>query len=285
MNLNISARNRKRLGGIVFHTIVFSFGVIMLYPLLWMVIGSFKSSGNALTSTLIPDYFHFGNYIDGWRGFGGDETFARYFRNSFVIASISTLGQVLLATITGYGFARIKFTGNKICFSIMIITLLLPSQILRIPQYIMFNQIGWMDTYLPIILPGFFPLPFFIFLMVQFIRGIPKELDEAARIDGCGHFGIFFRILLPNLKPVLITGSIFSFYWSWNEFMTPLLYLQTPAKYPVSVALHLFSDPGTITNWGAMFAISTLSIIPLFLIFLFFQKYLVEGVVTSGMKG
>jgi multiple sugar transport system permease protein len=129
------------------------------------------------------------------------------------------------------------------------------------------------------------PVPFFTFLMVQFIRGIPSELDEAAEIDGCSKFGTFFKIILPNLKPVLVTAGIFRFYWSWNDFMTPLLYLQNVTKYPVSIALKMFSDPNAVTNWGAMFAMTFLSILPTMIIFIFFQRYLIDGVSFSGLKG
>ncbi|MFW6030272.1 MAG: carbohydrate ABC transporter permease, partial [Halanaerobiales bacterium] len=224
------------------------------------------------------------NFADGWRGFGGT-SFAVFFRNSFFIAGMATIGQLLSSSFTAFGFARTKFIGQKLLFSVMIATVLLPAQVLTIPQYIMFNNWGWMDSYLPVILPQMLPVPFFTFLMVQFIRGIPSDLDEAALIDGCSRFGIYFRIILPNLKPVMVTAGIFRFYWSWNDFMTPLLYLQSVGKYPVSIALRMFSDPSTVTNWGAMFAMTFLSIIPTFVVFVFFQKHLVEGVASTGLKG
>lgn len=282
--MKLSFSQKEKLEGILFQVFVGLFCFIMIYPLLWMLAGSLKSSGNALTATLIPDGLNFSNFLEGWKGFGG-VSFATFFKNSFFIAGTATVGQLLLASFSAYGFTRTKFVGQKVWFAIMIATVLLPMQVLRIPQYIMFNKWGWVGSYLPVILPQMLPVPFFTFLMVQFMRGIPKELDEAAKIDGCNQFQIFFKIILPNLKPVLVTAGIFRFYWSWNDFMTPLLYLQDVRKYPVSIALKMFSDPNAVTNWGAMFAMTVLSILPTFIIFVFLQKHLVEGVSSSGLKG
>ena len=150
---------------------------------------------------------------------------------------------------------------------------------------IIFKQLGWVNTILPLTVPYFFGQAFFIFQNMQFIRGIPAELDEAARIDGCTYYGIFLRIILPLIKPSIVTTAIFSFMWRWDDFFGALLYLNSPAKYTLSIALKMFSDPSSQSDWGSMFAMSTLSIIPIFLIFLFFQKYLVEGISTEGLKG
>ncbi len=282
--MNLSVSKKERINNILFQVFVGLFCLIMIYPLLWMLAGSLKTSGYALSATLLPDGFNISNYAEGWRGFGGF-SFSIFFRNSFFIAGMATFGQLLSSSFAAFGFSRTKFVGQKMFFAIMIATVLLPAQVLRIPQYIMFNNWGWMDSYLPVLLPQMLPVPFFTFLMVQFIRGIPYELDEAALIDGCSKFGIYFRIILPNLKPVLVTAGIFRFYWTWNDFMTPLLYLQTVTKYPISIALQMFSDPNSITNWGAMFGMTVLSIIPTLVIFIFFQKYLVEGMASSGLKG
>jgi multiple sugar transport system permease protein len=167
----------------------------------------------------------------------------------------------------------------------MMMTLMLPVQILMVPQYMLFSKLKWINTYLPLIIPYFGGSAFFIFLCMQFIRGIPKELDEAAVIDGCGKFAIFFHVILPLSKSAMITSAIFSFYWRWEDFVGPLLYLKKPRMYSVSVALKLFADPNSVTDWGAMFAMSLLSLVPVFLIFLFLQKYIVEGISTMGLKG
>ena len=280
--MKVSTENKIK--SVVYHVCILTLGLMMFYPVLWMIASSFKTHANALSPTLIPDQLLIENYVQGWQGFG-DLTFATFFKNSFIIATTATIGQVLLSAMTAYGFGRIQFKGRDFWFSVMIITLLFPRQVVMIPQYLMFNQLGWIDSFKPLILPKFTPLPFFVFLMVQFVRGLPIELDEAARIDGCGVYSIFFKIILPNIKPALITAAIFSFYWTWQDFFTPLLYIQSTELYPVSLALSLFADPQAVTNWGAMFGMATLSLMPIFLIFIFFQRYLVEGIATSGLKG
>nr|WP_242698086.1 carbohydrate ABC transporter permease [Bacillus sp. SD088] len=257
----------------------------MLYPLAWMSMSSFKESSTVFINAhkLIPTEWDFSNFKEGWKGFGGI-TFTTFFKNSFIITFVATIGSIISSTFIAYGFARIKFTGKKFWFVLMMLTLMLPYEMVMIPQYIMFNRFGWVDTYLPLILPTFLGVPFFIFLIMQFIRTIPTELDQAARIDGCNTISIFFRIIVPLVVPAMMTAAIFSFYWRWDDFMGPLLYLVTPEKYPVSLALKLFSDPNAVTNWGAMFAMTTVSLLPVFIIFFIFQKYIVEGISTSGLK-
>jgi len=274
-------------GSILYHIIITTLGLLMLYPILWMIASSFKDNTEIFSnahSLISAKLLNIRNYIEGWKGFG-DVTFAVYFKNSLIISSVSAIGQVLLSGFVAYGFARTKFIGKKILFGLVIVTMLIPRQILMVPQYILFNKLGWINSFKPLILPNFFPLPFFIFLCLQFIQGLPIELDEAAKIDGCGKYSIYFRIILPNIKPALITCFIFSFYWTWQDFLSPLLYIESNKLYPVSLALKMFSDPSSVTNWGAMFAMSTLSVAPAFIIFLFFQRYLVEGITTTGIKG
>ena len=161
---------------------------------------------------------------------------------------------------------------------------MLPFEVIMIPQYVMFNSFGWVNTYLPLIMPTFFGVPFFVFLIMQFIRTIPYDLDEAARIDGCNQFMIFYRIIVPLIVPAIMTSMIFSFYWRWDDFMAPLIYLQNPSKYTLALALKMFSDPEAVTNWGNMFAMSVLSLLPVTIIFFMFQRYIVEGISTSGLK-
>ena len=152
-------------------------------------------------------------------------------------------------------------------------------------QYVFFTKLNLVNTFYPLLLPRFFGMAFFIFMIMQFIRGIPKELDEAAEIDGCSHFGIFFRIILPLIRPALITAAIFSFYWTWEDFLTPLVYLNEPKLYTISVALRSFADASGATDWGAIFAMSALSLVPVLVVFVVFQRYLVQGISTTGMKG
>nr|WP_233275806.1 carbohydrate ABC transporter permease [Salibacterium aidingense] len=258
----------------------------MLYPLIWMLASSLKESSNVFVDahSLIPSAWEFSNYVDGWKGFAGI-SFTTFYKNTFIIVGITTIGSIIFSAVAAYGFARINFTGRKMWFALMLMTMMLPFEMVMIPQYIMFNWFELIDTYLPLILPTFFGYPFFIFLMIQFIRTIPKELDQAARIDGCNTISIFFRIIVPLIVPAMMTSTIFSFYWRWDDFMAPLIYLQSPEKYPVSLALKLFSDPEAVTNWGALFAMTTLSLLPIMIIFFIFQRYIVDGISTSGLKG
>lgn len=249
-----------------------------------MVSSSLKDTSKVFVnaSSLFPNPLHMENYVRGWKGFGGI-SFSTFFCNSFFVVILTTLGTLLSCSLIAYGFARLKFKGRQFWFLTVMISMMLPGQILTIPQYIMFHSIHWDNTFLPLIVPTYFGGGFFIFLIMQFIRGIPYDLDEAAKLDGCSTFGIYFRIILPLIKPALITTAIFQFYWSWDEFMNSLIYLSKPELFTVSIALRMFSDPSQ-TDWGAMFAMSTLSIVPPVLVFFIFQKYIVEGISTSGLK-
>jgi len=278
-------RLKEKWQSLLYHSLILVLGFMMLYPILWIIASSFKMHSEIFqnVSSLIPNQFNFDNYIQGWEGFS-NVSFDTFFINSFIITITATLGQVATASIVAYGFARVKFIGKKFWFMLMLATMLLPREVLMIPQYIIISTIGWIDTFKPLIIPRFLPMPFFVFLIYQFIQGIPKELDEAATIDGCGHYSIFFRIILPNIKPALITTFVFQFCWTWQDFLSPLLYIQSNNLYPVSLALKLFSDPSTVTNWGALFAMSVLSLIPPFILFIIFQRYLVKGISTTGLK-
>ncbi len=280
-------RNRnKQWRTLVYHAAVAGFGFIMLYPLLWLWASSFKTPDAIWTdiSSLIPRPFTMQNYINGWAGFGGI-TFTTFYRNSLFYAGVGTLLTVLASATVAYGFARIQFSGSRFWFACMLLTLMLPVQVQIIPQYIMFSQLGWINTFIPLLLPRVGGSAFFIFMIMQFIRGIPRELDEAAEMDGCGKGRTFFLIILPQITPALITAAIFSFYWAWEDFLTPLIYLNAPDLYTISLALRSFADPSAATDWGAIFAMSSLSLVPVFVIFILFQRYLVEGISTTGLKG
>lgn len=270
----------------IYHVSVWVLSFIMIYPILWLFASSLKASDEIWTNvaSLIPNKFVFEHYVNGWKGFGGIN-FGIFFRNSFIYAGVGTIASVISSAVVAYAFARIRFRGRKIWFGIMLLTIMLPQQVLLIPQYIVFSKLGWLNSFKPLLIPRFFGHPFFIFLMVQFMRGIPKELDDAAEIDGCSKTGIFFQIILPLIQPALITAAIFSFYWTWSDFLTPLIYLNNPKLYTLSMALRTFADPSGMTDWGAIFAMSSLSLVPVFVIFILFQKYIVEGISTSGLKG
>ncbi|MDE1548819.1 carbohydrate ABC transporter permease [Jeotgalibaca sp. YN-L-12] len=277
---------KRRMNKFLFHAFLIVFGFMMIYPVLWMISGSLKDNSEILSGSLslIPENWRWENFVTGWKGFGGIG-FGTFFKNSFFISTISTIGTVLSSACVAYAFSRIKFTGRRFWFICMLLTMMLPSQVILIPQYIIYNQLGFVGTNVPLILPHFFGHAFFIYQMMQFMISIPKELDESAYIDGCSKYNIFTKIIFPLLKPSLITTIIIQFYWKWDDFMGPLVYLNKPESYTVSIALKLFADAGSTTDYGAMFAMSTLSLIPVFLIFLFFNKYLIEGISTSGLKG
>ncbi len=279
-------RNRQLINSVFYHLGVGLLGLVMLYPLFWLFSSSFKPANEIWTTvnSLIPSQIHLENYTNGWKGFGGI-SFATFYKNSFIYAGVGTLFSVSASVVVAYGFARIRFRGKKLWFTIMLLTLMLPGQVLIIPQYIIFSQLGWLNTFLPLLVPRLGGEVFFIFMIIQFIRGIPIDLDEAAMIDGASQIGVFGRIILPQLVPAIITASIFSFYWTWEEFFNPLIYLTDPNLYTVSIALRNFSDSMSITDWGAVFAMLSLSLVPVFVIFIFFQRYLVEGIATTGLKG
>ncbi|MDR7159955.1 multiple sugar transport system permease protein [Arthrobacter sp. BE255] len=277
----------KRAKSVAFHVVALALTAVVLYPGVWMIASSFKPNSEigGANNALWSNNFSFDNFITAMDGIGGVTTL-QFFTNSLILAIGAVVGTILSASISAYAFARIKFPGRSIFFGMMIATLLLPFHVVIIPQYIIFNQLGLVDTYIPLLIGKFLAADaFFVFLMVQFMRNLPAELDEAARIDGAGHVRIFTSIMLPLMKPALISTSIFSFIWSWNDFLGPLLYLNTPEKYPLPLALRLFVDQTQSSDYGAMIAMSVLALLPVLIFFLVFQRYIVEGVSTQGLKG
>lgn len=278
----ISIKKRR----ILTHFLIILFGLIMLYPLFWMVSASFKTNNEIFQGlNFLPRKPTFNNYIIGWKGVSG-YSFGRFFLNSFFIAGMCIIGNVLSCSMAAYAFAKLDFKLKKILFSIMMVTLMLPFHVRLIPQYIVFSKIGWVNTYLPLILPRFFAVEgFFIFLMVQFMRNISNELLEAPRIDGCGTFRIYVSFIMPLSVPGLVTVAIFTFIWTWNDFLSQIIYLSNPATFTVSLALRMFIDSTGTSSWGSLFAMSCLSLVPLFGLFIVFQRYLIEGIVTGSVKG
>ena len=277
----------KRINKTIYHIAVFGFAILMIYPLIWMIMSSFKETNTIFITAgqLIPEKFTLSNYITGWRGFG-KVGFITFFKNSFFISVVATIGTVVSSAIVAFGLSRCNFPGKKILFTAMLLTMMLPAQVLMIPQYLWYQKLNWVGSYQPLITPYFFATQgFFVYLIMNFIDGIPRDLDEAAKIDGCSYYSTFGRIILPLIAPALITSSIFSFMWRWDDFLSALLYINESAKYPVSLALKLFTDPGASSDYGAMFAMATLSILPAIVIFILLQRYLVEGISTSGLKG
>jgi pectin-derived oligosaccharide transport system permease protein len=277
---------RSRVNRMLIYLVVIAGCFVMLYPLLWLLVSSFKDNTEIFRNTsLIPEQFTLQNYVIGWRGVSG-VTFTTFFLNSFYVVGLAVIGTVVSCSMAGYAFARLRFSGKKFFFTIMLAMLMLPFHVTLIPQYILFNRLGWINTYLPLFLPQFLATQgFFVFLLVQFIRSIPREIDQSAQIDGCGPIRTYLYLIMPLSVPALMTTLILQFIWKWNDFFSPLLYLSELRKFTVSLALRMFVDAMGGSSWGALFAMSVLSLVPVFLAFIIFQGYLIEGITTGSVKG
>jgi len=281
-----SIKKQKRISNLLFYTLVAAFGFLMLYPIVWMVASSLQPAVQIFNYPLElwPREFMWNNYPHGWAGFGG-HTFTRFTRNTLIVVTFAVVGTVSSASIVAFSFARINFKFKKIFFALLMGSVMLPGQLMMIPIFIIFNNIGWVGTFLPLIIPPFLGGGAFnIFLLMQFIRGIPKELDEAAVIDGCSTFGVYLRIILPLMKPALVTIAIFTVLGAWDDFMGPLIYLRAPQYNTIALGLRNFMDNVDGTNWGPLLAMSTFSVVPQLIIFAIFQKSIIEGIATTGIK-
>jgi multiple sugar transport system permease protein len=283
-HVGVESKWHGRARSVLKHVLLIAFAVVMLYPLLWMLSSSIKPNDAIFREPgLIPNEVDFSNYTVGWDALL--HPFSHYLLNSFVIVMGSVIGNLISCALAAYAFARLNFRMRPLWFGVMLLTIMLPIHVIIVPQYVLFSELGWINTFLPLIVPKFLATDaFFVFLMVQFFRGIPKELDEAARLDGAGHIRIFFQIMLPLSLPALATTAIFTFIWTWNDFFSQLIFLTNPDKYTVPVALRTFVDSTGASSWGSLFAMSIVSLVPVFLVFLFGQKYLVKGIATTGIK-
>jgi multiple sugar transport system permease protein len=269
---------------IVKHALLILATLVMLYPVVWMVVSSLRPTNEIFREPgIVLNDLGLQNYVNGWTAYA--EPFGHYMINSLIIVIGAILGNLIACSMAAYAFARLEFRGKRWWFAIMLLTIMLPIQVIIVPQYILFSQFGWINTFLPLIVPKFLATDaFFVFLMVQFIRGIPKELDEAARIDGAGHPRIFLQVILPLMVPALATTAIFTFIWTWNDFYSQLIYLTKADLYTTPLALRAFVDQEAGTDWGAVFAMSVVSLLPIFLIFLIGQRFLLRGIATTGGK-
>jgi multiple sugar transport system permease protein len=269
------------------HLFIIALGLFMIYPVVWMIVSSFKPNNMIFSDMgIIPKAVTINNYLTGWKGYAGT-SFGSFFANSLMMCVIAIIGNLISCSMAAYAFARLKFAGKRFWFAAMMITLMLPAHVTLVPRYIMFNTFGWVGSYLPILVPKFLATDaFFVFLLVQFMRGLPKEIEEAAIIDGCGKVGVFLRIILPLAIPALVATALFTFLWTWDDFFNHLLYLTRPETFTVSRALRTFvGDAGAVSNWGGALAMATLSIVPAFILFFSLQKYFVQGIATTGIKG
>jgi len=284
VGLRTLSPTQRRIISALIHAGLLGASVLMLYPLLWMLSASFRPENEIFTSaSLIPSAWSLDAYVRGWNGLR--TSFGVFFTNSFIISILSVIGNVLACSMAAFAFARLEFRGRNFLFALMLLTLMLPYQVTLIPQYVLFRQLGWVNTFLPLVVPKFLAADgFFIFLMVQFFRGLPRELDEAAQMDGCSPWRIYWKIVLPLSTPVLATAAIFTFIWTWDDFFGPLIYLSEMRSYTVMLGLRTFTDSTGMSDYGGLFAMSVLSLVPIFLFFLFFQRLLIEGIATTGMK-
>ena len=277
-------QRRARVLAVIKYTILIALSLVMVYPLIWLVVSSLKPNDQIFTNlSIFTTDITLDNYVNGWTSQG--LPFSHFLLNSAILSLGAILGNLVSCSLAAYAFARLRFRGRNLFFAIMLGTIMLPFHVVLVPQFVIFRELGWLETFLPLIVPKFLATDaFFVFLMVQFIRGLPKEIFEAARIDGAGHPRIFAQITLPLMVPALATTAIFTFIWTWGDFFGPLIYLRTRENFPVSIALKGFVDAQSSSNYGAMFAMSVVSLIPLFLAFLIGQKYLVKGIATTGIK-
>jgi len=287
----MAPENNMKTSTVVRHTLthlfIIALGLFMIYPIVWMIVSSFKPNNMIFSDPgLVPKAVTIENYISGWKGYAGT-SFGRFFVNSLFMCAVAIVGNLITCTMAAYAFARLKFAGRGFWFAVMMVTLMLPAHVTLVPRYILFNIFGWVGSYLPILVPKFLATDaFFVFLLVQFIRSLPKELDEAAIIDGCGKAGVFIRIIVPLASPALVTTALFTFLWTWDDFFNHLLYLTKPEIFSVSRALRTFvGDAGAVSNWGGALAMATLSMVPTFILFFALQKYFVQGITTTGIKG
>jgi multiple sugar transport system permease protein len=286
--------NGERLWRALIWTLLLAGACVMLLPFLWLVTSSLKTELEVFRypPKWIPNPPQFRNYIDAWTtqplhhpGFGV------YLKNTVFIVILNEIGILASASLAAYALARIDFPGKNFWFGIVLTTMMLPGVVLMIPTFVLYSRMHWVNTFLPLTVPHFFAASgggaFFIFLLRQFFLSLPEELADAARVDGCSEFGIYRRIMLPLAKPALATVAVFTFIWSWNDYMGPLLYLsKDPTKWTVALGLAMFRTfMWQRTRWDLLMAASTMMIIPMIVIFFLAQRYFIQGIVVSGLKG
>lgn len=279
-------KQSKKTKRAIDYLIIFVVGLILLYPIIWMFFATFKTNDEIFGSIkLLPENFSFQYYVEGWKG-SGKTTYSTFFLNTFALVLPTTILTVVSSAVVAYGFARFKFPGKKILFGLLIATLMLPNSVIIIPRYSLYNEFKWINTYLPFYVPALLACyPFFTYMLIQFMRGLPKELDESAYIDGCGTFRTFIQVLLPLMKPALFSAGLFQFLWTYNDYFNSLIFINSVKKFPISLALRMSLDSESVVQWGKVMAMASVAVLPVILLFFAAQKYFVEGIATSGLKG
>ncbi|WP_316858237.1 carbohydrate ABC transporter permease [uncultured Cohaesibacter sp.] len=284
--VNRQIARRHKINSFIRYILLFIVGIIMLYPLIWLIGASFKTNSEIFSNPgFWPQNPTVSGYVKGWQT-STPYTFGHFFWNTFLILIPKTIGTCISAALVAYGFARFEFPGKRFFFSMLVATLLLPNVVTRIPQYLLFRDLGWLDTFLPLWVPSAFAQDaFFTFMLVQFLRGIPRDMEEAARVDGANTLQTLWYIVTPLLAPALISVALFQFMWTMNDFLGPLIYLSSVDKFPVSLALKLSIDTTEAFDWNQILAMSVLAITPALVVFFMAQKYFIEGISTGGVKG
>jgi multiple sugar transport system permease protein len=263
------------------HALLISFSGVFILPFLWLVSTSFKPDVEIFREglDLIPDEATFAHYIKGVESF----SFFLFLKNSLVICFLTVIGSILSCSLAAYGFSLVEWRGRDTCFYFLLATMMLPPQVTMVPVFMIFRQLGWINTILPLVVPFFLGNAFFIFLLRQFFLSIPRDLIDAARIDGCHELRIWAMIVLPLSRPALATVGLFAFLYAWNDFLGPLIYLMDESKYTLSLGLAMLRGQ-YLSDWGALMAVSTLMVIPIIILFFFTQKTFIQGINTTGLN-
>lgn len=279
-------QRRQTVGAILRYILLGAVGLLMLYPLIWLIGASFKTNSEIFANPgFIATEPTLSGYIEGWKT-STPYTFGHFFLNTFWVVLPKMIGTAISCTAVAYGFARFDFPGKKILFASLIATLLLPNVVTRIPQYLLFRDLGWLDSFLPLWVPSAFAGDaFFVFMLVQFLRAIPRDMEEAARVDGATTWQVLVFIVVPLLAPALVSVCLFQFMWTMNDFLGPLIYISSVDKFPVSLALKLSIDTTEAFEWNRILAMSVLAILPALIVFFMAQKYFIQGISTGGIKG
>ena len=285
----MTLEKKRQIATVFKYVVLVLVGIIMIYPLVWMIGASFKTNSEIFSSIgFIPESPTVQGYIDAMNGYGGDIDIWKSMLNTYKIVIPKVILTIASCTLTAYGFARFKFKGHDLLFALLMATLFLPNVVLNVPQFIMYNGWGWVDSpvYLPLIVPTMFAQDtYFVFMLIQFLRNIPKELDEAAKIDGCTALGTLWHVIVPVLKPAMTSAALFQFMWSSNDFMGPLLYVSTPKRYPAAIFVKMSMDADTGFSWNRILALSLISIIPSLVVFFIAQDQFIDGVTAGSVKG
>ena len=285
----MSLKTKRTIQIVIRYTVLIAVGIFMIYPLLWMIGATFKPNNEIFSGlNILPKKATFEGYLNAMKNYGGDINIWKAMLNTYSYVIPAVIFTIVSSTLTAYGFGRFKFFGRSVLFAILMSTLFLPQVVLNVPQYIMYNIFGWVGSklYLPLIVPSMFATEtYFVFMLIQFLRNIPKELEEAAKIDGCNEIQTLIKVIVPMLKPALVSCALFKFMWASNDFLGPLLYVNNPAKYPATIFVKLAMDSDAGFAWNRILSTSLISILPSIIIFFIAQNKFVEGISAGGVKG